>query len=149
MRTVTVERTIAAPVEEVFATLTDHAGYARLHPLIRSSTLLREGLRERNGTGALREINAQFIVFREEILAFERPHRMDYIIRSSRPPIHHEGGSMRFETTPSGTKVTWTSTFAIGPRALRAILESSAAPVTAAVFAALLAAVDKRLTSAR
>jgi uncharacterized protein YndB with AHSA1/START domain len=54
MHTVTVERTINAPIDQVFDLLTDHAGYRRLLPVIRDFKLIRPGQPEAEGLGARR-----------------------------------------------------------------------------------------------
>jgi uncharacterized protein YndB with AHSA1/START domain len=112
MRTVRVERTIAAPIERVFDLLTDHAGYSRFRG-ITGSELLREGKPAPNGLGALRRVDVSLLHFEEEITAFEPPIRMDYLIVKVNLPFEHEGGSIRLQQIPEGTHVDWTSTFRI------------------------------------
>src|SRR4051812_26281597 len=94
MRTVKVERVLDAPIERVFELLSDHAGYAKL-PGVKAARLVKEGASERDGVGAEREIRVTGAWFREVVTAFERPSRMDYRIVASRPPLEHEGGSVR------------------------------------------------------
>lgn len=112
MHTITIDRVLKAPAEHVFAQITNHANYTQF-PGINASKLTREGQQHKNGVGALREINAGPFWFREEITAFERPKRMDYLILASRPPIEHQGGSIRMTAVPDGTRVNWTTTFRI------------------------------------
>ncbi len=112
MRTITVNRVLKAPIEHVFTQLSDHANYKQF-PGVKKSTLVREGKPHKNGVGALREIDAGLAWFQEEITAYERPRRMDYVIRASRPPIEHQGGSVRLEPVPEGTRVNWTTTLHI------------------------------------
>jgi uncharacterized protein YndB with AHSA1/START domain len=99
-----------APIEGVFDAMADHARYDRFRP-IRSSELLREGELDRNGVGAVRRLKGGPLRFEEEITAYERPTRLDYLIIDVNAPLHHDGGSIRFEPTSSGTRVLWTSTF--------------------------------------
>jgi uncharacterized protein YndB with AHSA1/START domain len=101
-----------APIEGVFEAMADHARYDRFRP-ISASELLREGEADRNGVGAVRRLRAGLLRFDEEITAFERPDRLDYLIIDVNFPVEHEGGSIRFEPTASGTHVLWTSTFRI------------------------------------
>ena len=49
--------------------------------------------------------------FEEEITAFERPTRMDYVIRKVNLPIEHEGGTIELSPAGAGTRVLWRSTF--------------------------------------
>ena len=58
MRTIHITRTIAAPPEEVFDLLADHAHYDRFRP-IHGSDLLRAGDPAPNGIGALRRIRVR------------------------------------------------------------------------------------------
>ncbi len=110
MSTVHVEKTIAAPIDRVFEVISDHAGYSRF-PGIRSSELVREGEVERNGVGALRRIHSRPLLFVEEITGFERPTRLDYLIREVNAPLHHQGGSMVLSERGPDSHIVWTSTF--------------------------------------
>lgn len=85
MHSITINRVLTAPIEHVFAQLTNHANYTQF-PGVKQSTLVREGTPHKNGVGALREIDAGLAWFREEITAYERPQRMHYVIRASHPP---------------------------------------------------------------
>ncbi len=143
MLTTTVKHTIAAPVSEVFDRISDHAAY-RQFPGIRASRLLREGRNEKNGLGAIREIEAGRARFVEEITAFERPWRMDYRILESRPAIEHAGGSIRLEETPAGTAVTWTSTYRLKAPLVGGLMTRIAAPNVERMFLAILKAIAER-----
>ena len=112
MKTITVQRTLQAPIDRVFDVLADHANY-KSFPGIKDSKLVREGKTERNGVGAVREIDAGKAWFQEEITAYERPRRLDYLIVKSRPPLEHQGGSVRLEPTGAGCTVTWTTTVGV------------------------------------
>jgi uncharacterized protein YndB with AHSA1/START domain len=105
MRTIRVQRTLKAPIEDVFEVLADYEGYVRF-PGVRSAKVVRPGSSERNGLGAVREIDLGSAWFREEITAFERPSRLDYHILKSRPSMEHEGGSIRLRPVEGGTEVT-------------------------------------------
>ncbi|MES2488167.1 MAG: SRPBCC family protein, partial [Pseudomonadota bacterium] len=112
MQTIVVKRTIKAPIEKVFDLLSDHANYKDF-PGVKDSELVKKGKPHKNGVGAVREIDAGTAWFREEITAYERPVRLDYLITKSRPPMEHKGGSVRLEATAAGTEVTWSSTLRI------------------------------------
>jgi uncharacterized protein YndB with AHSA1/START domain len=112
MRTVRVERTIEAPPEEVFEMLTDHVGYTRFRG-VRRAELLREGDPDPNGEGAMRRIVAGPIRFDEEITGFDRPRRMDYVIRDMNVPFEHEGGTISVSAKGNGAHVVWESTFRV------------------------------------
>ena len=110
MARIDLDKTLAASIDEVFELLSDHAGYTRFRGFT-TAELLHEGKDERNGVGALRKLVASGLRFEEEITAFERPTRMDYVIRKVNIPLEHEGGSIRLEPAGDGTRVRWTSSF--------------------------------------
>jgi uncharacterized protein YndB with AHSA1/START domain len=112
MRTVRVERTLEAPIERVFEILTDHANYDRFRP-VGSSELLRQGDSDPNGIGALRKVDVPPLHFEEEITAYERPTRLDYLIVKVNIPLEHEGGSIRLQSRDGATDALWTSTFRV------------------------------------
>ena len=112
MRTVHVTRTIPAPAEAVFDRLADHANYERFRPIHRSE-LLREGDPAPNGVGALRRIKVRPLTFEEEITAYERPSRLDYLIVKLNVPFEHHGGSIRLAPEGDATAVDWQSSFSV------------------------------------
>jgi uncharacterized protein YndB with AHSA1/START domain len=110
MARIELDKTLAAPIDEVFELLSDHAGYTRFRGFSHAE-LVRPGESEPNGVGALRRLATSGLRFEEEITAFERPTRMDYVIRKVNVPLKHDGGSIRLEPSGEGTRVHWTSTF--------------------------------------
>ena len=144
MRTVRVERTIQAPPEDVFEMLTDHAGYARFRG-VRSAELVREGDPDPNGEGAMRRILVGPIRFDEEITGFDRPRRMDYVIREMNVPFEHEGGAISVSAKENGAHVVWESTFGVPTRFGSAPLTRVAELSIRRGFSDMLAAVDKQL----
>ncbi len=108
MRTIIVKHTIQAPIERVFDRLADHALYDQF-PGVRKSTLAKNGKSNKNGVGAIREIESGVAWFREEITAYQRPVRLDYVILRSFPPLRHGGSSVQLKKVGSATEVTWTS----------------------------------------
>lgn len=146
-KTILVRRTIPAPIDEVFARLSDHAGYTAFRG-IREARLLTAGNTNPNGLGAVRRIGLGTVWFEEEITAFEPPYRMDYKILRSRPPIEHELGSIRLQETEQGTEVTWTSTFRIRIPVIGRWMTGPAARAGEKAFSGLLKAIDKQLRAA-
>jgi hypothetical protein len=117
MRAIHVTRSIPAPAEPVFDLLADHARYDRFRG-ITGSALLREGDPAPNGVGALRKVLSGPIRFEEEITAYERPSRLEYLIVRINSPYEHDGGRIRLEESGGWTKVDWTSAFRVpGPLA--------------------------------
>lgn len=144
METVLVRRRLRAPVDRVFDVLSDHAGYVAFSG-VRRAALLRQGDGdEPNGVGAVREIDAGLAWFREEITAFQRPHRMDYVIVASRPPLRHRGGTVVLRPDGDGTLVEWTSTFAVELPLGAALATRLAARVMSRAFHDMLSAVERR-----
>jgi uncharacterized protein YndB with AHSA1/START domain len=144
MRTVSVETTFPAPIETVFDLITDHANYSQFR-VIQHSELLRPGKLEPNGVGALRRVYSRPLRFEEEITAFERPTRMDYLIRRVNAPLRHQGGSMLLERSSDGTRVTWTSTFEFTTPGIGGLLTSAIVPVVSFGFRSILRDVERLL----
>ncbi|MGE2814433.1 SRPBCC family protein [Mycobacterium heidelbergense] len=93
-----LERTIAAPVDQVFDWLADPANLAAA-PLVLKAGYAKDSAAP--GAGAVREVVGLGTWFREEITAYDRPQSYSYLIVKSFPPFEHEGGTLTF--TPSGT----------------------------------------------
>jgi hypothetical protein len=132
-----------APIEKVFDIITDHARYAEMFGL-KASKLIREGKPHKNGVGAIREIDAGNAWFQEEVTHFERPVRLDYRIIKSRPPIDHQGGSVRLEKVPEGTKVVWTSTLHIRLPIIGGLVTRLMAPQLERAFHSTLKETERR-----
>ena len=146
MKTITVTRTIKASPERVFDILADHANYKDF-PGIKHSKLVREGKSEKNGVGAVREIDAGKAWFQEEITAFERPRRLDYLIVKSRPPLEHQGGSVRLEPRADGCAVTWTTTVGVKIPLIGALLDRLLVPQLERGLAGTLKHIERRLAA--
>ncbi|MFT4200453.1 SRPBCC family protein [Gordonia sp. (in: high G+C Gram-positive bacteria)] len=105
-----VERTIAAPIDAVFAWLTDPAH------LTAAPLALRAGWARGTdgpGVGAVREVLALGLWAREEIVAWDPPHRYDYSITKAVPAIDHREGSVTLTPVDGGTRVRWIADFTI------------------------------------
>lgn len=146
MQTIIVERTIQAPIEKVFAMLSDHANYKQF-PGVTGSALLKPGKTERDGLGALRRIETAKGWFEEEITAFERPRRFEYLILRTSLPLEHQGGSVRLEPTADGTHVIWASTVRVKVPLIGGLLTRIAAPTLGKAFGSMLKEVDRRLAA--
>ncbi|BBZ63722.1 SRPBCC family protein [Mycolicibacterium monacense] len=108
MVTIHVERTIGAPPERVFSWLADPASLTAA-PLVLRAAWTRES--PGPGVGALRQVIAAGMWFREEITAYDPPHSYSYRIVRSVPAFDHEGGTITFTPSGDGTHVSWTSTY--------------------------------------
>lgn len=147
MRTLTVTRVIRAPREAVFEALVDHERLAEVLG-VRSCTLTRQGDTEKNGVGAIREVDCgPLLGFTEEIVRFDRPSRMDYKIIGGRPAMEHDYGQIDLIEVPEGTKVTWTTR--LGVRRAPGVLWDQWLHTTLAVaFRLTLRGVEKRAVAA-
>jgi ribosome-associated toxin RatA of RatAB toxin-antitoxin module len=112
MREVHVTRTIPGPAEPIFDLLADHANYDSFRP-IHGSELIRQGDPAPNGVGALRRVKVRPLVFEEEITAYERPTRLDYLIVKLNVPFQHHGGTIRLTADGEGTNVDWRSSYTV------------------------------------
>ena len=145
MPSVHVTRTIPAPAEAVFDLLADHANYERFRP-IHASALLREGEPAPNGVGALREIKVRPLTFEEEITAYERPSRLDYLIVKLNVPFEHHGGSIRLRSEGDVTHVDWRSSFTVPTPIVGGLEELAWKPTLARGFRRVLEDVERMLT---
>ena len=146
MQTITVKRTINAPIEKVFDVLADHGNY-KSFPGVSDSKLLKEGTPDRNGLGAVRRIETPGVWFEEKITAYERPRRFDYLITACKLPLEHQGGSLRFESTGGGTEVTWTSTMRLKVPVIGGLLTKLAASKLGQAFGSMLRETERRLAA--
>ena len=145
MRSVHVTRTIPAPAEAVFDLLADHAHYERFRG-IDGSKLLRDGDPAPNGLGALREIKVRPLRFEEEITAYERPGRLDYLIVKLNVPFEHHGGSITLTEEGGATAVDWRSSFTVPTPLIGGLEERVWQPVLTRGFRRVLEDVERMLS---
>jgi hypothetical protein len=105
---VTSQRTVAAPIEVVWDTLSDHVGMMSWGPGV-TVTMDRPGAAEANGVGAVRRIATPGpgpdIV--EEVTTYEPPNVMGYKALSGMP-FPGYAGEVRLTPADSGTHINWT-----------------------------------------
>jgi hypothetical protein len=147
MPTIQVQRTIAAPISDVFEWLSTATNYTK-SPGIFRATLAEPGDDGAFGNGAIREVRSAIGWFREVISEHHPPHAFDYLIVESRPPLLHRSGQMRFKETVGGTEVTWTSVFDVPSPVAASALGRMLAPAGRIGFASVLRAAERDLTSA-
>ncbi|MBO0840209.1 MAG: SRPBCC family protein [Sciscionella sp.] len=149
MQTVRVKKTIDAPIDDVFDAYTDHEALALL-PIVRSAKLIKTGHPERNGLGAIREVDGGVVWLREEITRFDRPRRMEYRIVKSRPPSDHRLGRVEFaENADGGTEIIWTSVFGIPVPGVGIVVEPGFRLAFEVIFRLVLRSVAQRATAKR
>jgi uncharacterized protein YndB with AHSA1/START domain len=139
-----LERTIAAPVEQVFDWLADPANLAAA-PLALKAGYAKGS--SRPGAGAIREVVAVGTWFREEIAAYDRPHSYSYLIIRSFPPFNHEGGTLTFTALGDGTHVDWLSNYTHPAWAGGKLLEAVSYRLLRSSFRAILNGCAKALES--
>ena len=104
----TSQTTVAAPIEVVWDTLTDHVGMGGWGPGI-TVTMDRPGTAEANGVGAVRRLATPGPLpdIVEEVVTYEAPNVMGYKALSGTPfPGYH--GEVRLTPAGSGTRINWT-----------------------------------------
>jgi uncharacterized protein YndB with AHSA1/START domain len=137
-----LERTIAAPVEQVFDWLADPPNLAAA-PLVLKAGYANDS--PRHGVGAVREAVGVGTWFREEITAYDRPHSYSYLILRSFPPFNHEGGTLTFTASGDGTHVEWLSNYTHPALAGGKLLEAVSYRLLRSSFLAILDACAKAL----
>jgi uncharacterized protein YndB with AHSA1/START domain len=137
-----LERTIAAPVEQVFDWLADPANLAAA-PLVLKSGWAKDS--SGTGAGAVREVTGVGTWFREDITAYDRPHSYSYLIVRSFPPFNHDGGTLTFTASGDGTQVDWLTNYTHPARAGGRLLEAVSVRLLRSGFLAILNACAKVL----
>jgi hypothetical protein len=137
VETVTVERIVAAPIEEVFDWLTTTTNYTGSRWVLRAR-LARPGGDAPYGVGAIRLHTWLIGWFRERITTYHPPYDFDYVVERSVPPARHEGGRMTFSEVAGGTRVRWSTTAEIRPPFGATFTRLLLKPVLTRVFGAIL-----------
>lgn len=150
MYEIRVTESIQAARERVFDALADYEHFFH-GPGFEYCRVTVEGEEDRNGLGAVREISVNGLIFTEEIVRFERPSRLDYIVRtlvraSGKPvPLRHQGGQMQLTESADGTEIEWVSRFEVTVSLLGRLIERFVGPRTARGFSALLSQTKSEL----
>ena len=110
MQSIVMKAYIHAPIERVWDVFSDHEGYSRLKG-VNYSKLLKEGTRERNGVGAVREVHGMGAEFIEDIVTYEPPRLLEYKVVRCNKPIEHEIGRVELISRGEGTEIHWVSRF--------------------------------------
>ncbi len=110
MQSVIMKTYIHAPIEKVWEALSDHEGYVR-YKGFSVSKLLKEGEKERNGVGAVREVHGMGSKFVEDIVKFEPPRMFEYKVVKCSRPLGHEIGRVELIPRGEGTEIHWLTVF--------------------------------------
>lgn len=145
METVTAQRTIAAPIDEVFDWCATTTNYTR-SPLVLRARLARPGQGAPYGVGAVRLHTWLIGWFRERITSYDPPREFTYVVERGFPPIRHDLGRMTFTEVPGGTQVVWTTRVGLPVPFGDALVRRVAGPVVARVFGRILDTANTALT---
>jgi hypothetical protein len=141
-----LDRTIAAPVEQVFDWLADPANLAAA-PLVLKAGYAKDSTGP--GAGAVRQVTGVGTRFREEITAYDRPRSYSYLIVRSFPPFNHEGGTLTFTAYEDGTIVDWLTNYTHPVWAGGKLLEAVSHRLLRSSFLAILDSCGKALQRQR
>lgn len=105
---VTSQTTVAAPIDTVWDTLSNHVGMSQWGPGI-TVTMDRPGSPDPNGVGAIRRIASPGPVpdIVEEVVAFQAPNLLGYKALSG-TPFPGYAGEVRLTPAGSGTHIDYT-----------------------------------------
>lgn len=100
-----------APPEKVFDIVADGAGWSRwAGPVVVRSWWEREGEPAPGGVGAVRGLGLPRLGSREEIVAYDAPHHLGYVILSGLP-VRSYRADVRLTAENGGTRIVWGGTF--------------------------------------
>lgn len=109
-RTVVATSHSAAPVETVWPLLA-HASRWREWAAFTVSELERAGSPQADGMGAVRRFGFPLFTSREEVVTFEPPHHLGYVLRSGLPLRGYESDVTLTAAADGGTDIEWRSSF--------------------------------------
>lgn len=152
MDQIEVREEIRAPIAAVFEALSDHERFFRGYG-VKKSVVTTHGKTEKNGLGAIREIDVPPLHFVEEVIAFDRPRRFDYLIRrvtmfGRALPMEHELGWLELEEKAGVTLVVWRSRFTVGVPVIGKYIAKAMVPQTQRAFARLMKQAKRELEAA-
>lgn len=145
METMTVERVVHAPIDDVFEWLTTTTNYTKSRLVLRCR-LDRPGSDAAYGVGAVRVHLWLIGWFRERITHYDPPHATEYVVERAFPPARHELGRMTFTEVGDGTRVEWTTRAGIQIPLVGAFLTRRVArPIISYTFGTILDAAETAL----
>ena len=95
-----------APLEVTWSVLAAHTDMAAWAP-VQASRLERPGAPLPDGVGAIRVLKARPVTVREQITAFDAPHRLEYQMLSGLPVRDYRGRTL-LSSHDGGTTIVWT-----------------------------------------
>lgn len=110
MQTVHVQRDFSAPVDRLYAYLSEHENLAAIFPT--RVERLRDGETERNGVGSVRKLSFNGLLPFEETVTEAIPNeRIEYRITKGSPLRRHHGTMLFSATGESGSHLDYTINF--------------------------------------
>ncbi len=100
---------IEAPIDRTWAVVADHEGMAAWAGFGQVS-VTRAGAPERNGYGAVRQMNGLASAVQEEVLAWNPPHGYRYRVTQGSPFVCHQG-EVQLRPADAATELVWTIRF--------------------------------------
>jgi len=112
--TVRVGRIIEAPIDVVWAMLADARSYSSW-ALMRVSVLEREGVPAPDGVGAIRNFGSAGVMSREEVVVFDPPHHLAYVLLAGLPIRAYRADVRLTELGPRSCRIGWAGEFESNP----------------------------------
>jgi len=109
-REVVSHRHVKAPIEAVWhlvATAETYKDWGTMSV----SFLEREGVPAPDGVGAIRRFGFRIYQSREEVVAFDAPHHLAYVLHSGLPVRDYRADVTLREAADGGTDLEWRSSF--------------------------------------
>ena len=100
---------IAAPVERVWAVLSDHAGWQAWSGA-QEVVVRQQGDPPPGGLGTIRVLRRGGFAIEEEVVGFEPPRRLAYRVTAG-IPVRDCDVEIRLEPSGAATRVTWQARF--------------------------------------
>lgn len=108
--TVHTGRIVEAPIDVVWAMLADARGYSSW-ALMSRSTLEREGDDTPDGVGAIRNFGSAGVMSREEVVVFEPPTHLAYVLLAGLPIDDYRADVRLTELGPRSCRISWDGEF--------------------------------------
>jgi uncharacterized protein YndB with AHSA1/START domain len=103
-------RIVEAPIDVVWDMVADARSY-RTWTAMTASTLEREGDDTPDGVGAIRNFGTGNVLSREEVVAFEPPTHLGYVLLAGLPIENYRADVRLVPLGPRSCRVTWVGEF--------------------------------------
>jgi uncharacterized protein YndB with AHSA1/START domain len=111
-RSFSVQALSLATPEQVFAVLADVPRWQEwAGPVVPHSSYEREGVPAPGGVGAIRRLGSGPLSSREEIVTYEPPHRLAYVLLNGQSRHGYRAQVDLERLDAGGTRITWSGSF--------------------------------------